>query len=87
MSSTVPRNDRDFDVLLLGILILMSAYFYIQGVSDSIRFLQTWVLSSQKLDALMLEIIVHDTLIEPGGTDGPLFKLTHDTLASLSCDT
>jgi len=35
----------------------------------------------------MLEIIIHDTLIEPGGTDGPLFKLTHDTLASLFCHT
>ena len=46
MASAAPRNDGDFDILLLGILILMSAYFHVQGVSDSIWFLQTWMLSS-----------------------------------------
>lgn len=54
---------------------------------DSIWLLQPWVLTGNKLKALVLKIIIHNTLIEPGSTNGPLFYFTHDTLITLFCYT
>jgi hypothetical protein len=41
------------------------------------------MLSYKELNALMLEVVVHDTLVVPSDSNTPLFKLTYNTLASL----
>jgi len=41
------------------------------------------MLTCDKLQALILQIIIHNTLIESSCTNGPLLNLAHDTLIAL----
>ena len=51
--------------------------------SYSIRFLQSWMLTYKKLNALMFEIIIHHTLIISSHSNCPLLYFTHNTLPPL----
>jgi hypothetical protein len=42
--------------------------------------------TNQELNALMLEIVVHDALVVSGDSYGPLLKLAHDALSTLLGD-
>lgn len=50
---------------------------------NGVRFLKPGVSSCNKLQTLIFEVIVHDTLIVPGDSDGPLLDLTHEALVTL----
>lgn len=64
----------------------MSRHLFLKCASYPIWLLKPWMFSNQKLNALMLEVIVHDRLVVPCNTNSPLLKFPHNTLASLLCD-
>ena len=56
---------------------------FFERAPNSIRLLETGVLTYQKLDALVLEVIVHYTLVVAGNTNTPLLELSNYALATL----
>ena len=43
------------------------------------------MLTNQKLNTLVFEVVKHDALVVACDSDGPLFELAHNTLATLFC--
>ena len=61
----------------------MFHHFFFQDGSYAIRFLQPRMLTYQKLNALVFEVVKHDALVVARDTDRPLFKLPHNALTTL----
>lgn len=43
------------------------------------------MLTNQELNTLVFEVVKHDALVVACDSDGPLFELAHNTLATLFC--
>jgi hypothetical protein len=56
---------------------------FFERAPNAIGLLETRVLTYQKLDALVLEVVVHYTLVVAGNADTPLLELSNYALATL----
>ena len=83
VAGAIPCQDADLEVVLLGVDVLLFDELLFQDNSDAIWFLKEWVLALDQLDALVLEVVIHDALVVSRDTNVPLFELTHDTLSTL----
>jgi hypothetical protein len=68
---------------LLDVNLFVFHQFFFECAPDAVGLLQPGVLADQKLDALVLEVVIHHTLVVPGHSHAPLLELAYDPLSAL----
>ena len=86
IACAVPTVDRNLELRLFDVDLLVLHQLLFERAPDSVWLLQPGVFPNQKLDALVLEVVIHHALVVASYTHAPLLKLAYDSLATLLCN-